>query len=334
MDYESYPQMTQLSENNIFVDYDYIKDIPSDSGHEKYNYFTDIAVEAVKSSDRYKIVSKWINDNPTASEITIDFLSDGTIKKLGEWITDGELDIQVLETFINDFDNDSYEEAFVVVKTILDCEIPLDYVIFINSAGEADPEFMWNRLGYIESVDMLDYGMDKQLVFNAFGRYGADTHSPLIGVRNNKMFIHYDSRVSYYKSDCFLMTAGWQAFGEFMVYDTKAHRYYTVIGKPIDINDMYAMDTTGVLPPIEDIIVPEAQIIGNKYYALGGSTYMGGVSFYTYNSSFTEVYSSDELGTIRISEYPTKNTVCIEDYDKALDNMITPAKAKELLSVQ
>ncbi len=63
MDEEAYPQMVQLSENNIFVDYDYIKNIPSDTANEKYAYFTDIAVEAVKKSDRYKMVSRWINDS-------------------------------------------------------------------------------------------------------------------------------------------------------------------------------------------------------------------------------------------------------------------------------
>lgn len=335
MDYESYPQMIQLSENNIFVDYDYIKDIPSDSGHEKYNYFTDIAVEAVKGSDRYKIVSKWINDNPTASEITIDYLSDGTIKKLGEWITDGELDIETTGAYISDYDGDGNEEAFVVIKTMLEAERIFDYVIFVNSSGHADPEYKWNSLRYLVSVDMLDYGRDKQLVFYAYGDYGASTHSPLIGVRNGKMFTHYDFRGQYIKSDCFLMTSGWQASGEYMVYDTSARRYYTVIGKEISIDDLYAMDSTGVLTPKENLVIPEAQIIGNKYYALGGAHFLGGVDFYVYeNGAFVKVQCDNILSDnmfIRISEHPTKNTVYIEDFDQALATMVTPEQAAELL---
>lgn len=338
MDNEAYPQPTQLSENNIFVDYDYIKDILSDTNHEKYPYFTDIAVEAVKKSDRYKMVSRWINDNPSAADITVKYSTDGD-DTLGDWLSDGMLDIQVKGAYINDYDGDGAEEAFVVLETILDTPKAYDYVVFVNYRGWADTEYRWNRLEHLTSVDMLDYGMDKQLVFNAYGDLGASTHSPLIGVRNREMFTHYDNRVAYYKSDCFLMTVGWQWCGEFMVYDTAAHRYYTVVGTPVDIKELYAMDSTGILPPFEDVFIPEAQIIGKKYYAVGGSSFMGGVTFYTYNNGvFSEVAASNSDGTnslnIRISDYPTKNTILIKDYDKALAEMVTPAKAKELLLVQ
>lgn len=337
MDKEPYPQMVHLSENSILVDYDYIKDIPFDTEHEKYAYFTDIAVEAVKDSDRYKVVSRWINDNPSAADIIVKYSADGD-DTLGDWLTGGELDIHVKGAYINDFDGDGAEEAFVVLETILDTPKAYDYVVFVNYRGWAVPEYRWNRLEYLPSVDMLDYGVDKQLVFNAYGDMGASTHSPLIGVRNREMFTHYDFRGAYYKSDCFLMTHGWQWSGEFMVYDTDAHRYYTVVGTPVDINELYAMDSTGVLSSLE--VMPEAQIIGNKYYAVGGSPFMGEVLFYTYNNGvFSEV---DTLGTadspnslnIRISDYPTKNAILIEDYDKALAEMVTPAEAKKLLSAQ
>lgn len=339
MDEEAYPQMVQLSENNIFVDYDYIKNIPSDTAHEKYAYFTDIAVEAVKKSDRYKLVSRWINDNPSAVDIMVKYSTDGN-DTLGDWLSDGMLDIRVKGAYINDFDGDGAEEAFVVLETILDTPKSYDYVVFVNYRGWADPEYRWNRLEHLYSVDMLDYGADKQLVFNAYGDLGVSTHSPLIGVRNREMFTHYDFRGAYYKSGCFLMTYGWQCSGEFMVFDTDAHRYYTVVGAPVDINELYAMDSTGILPPPEDVFIPEAQIIGGKYYAVGGSSFMGGVSFYTYeNGAFSEV---DTVGTddstnslnIRISDCPTKNTILIEGYDKALAEMVTPAEAKKLLSAK
>ena len=339
MDEEPYPQMTQLSDNNIFVDYDYIKNIPPDTAHEKNAYFTDIAVEAVKKSDRYKVVSRWITDNPSAADITVKYSTDGD-DTLGDWLSEGKLDIKVKGAYIKDYDGDGAEEAFVVLETILDTPKAYDYVVFVNYRGWADPEYRWNRLEYLSSVDMLDYGADKQLVFNAYGDLGVSTHSPLIGVRNREMFTHYDFRGTYYKSGCFLMTYGWQCSGEFMVYDTAAHRYYTVVGTPVDINELYAMDSTGILPPLEDVFIPEAQIIGSKYYAVGGSSFMGGVSFYTYeNGAFSEV---DTVGTddspnspnIRISDNPTKNTILIEDFDKALAEMVTPAEAKELLSAQ
>ena len=339
MDEEAYPQMVQLSENNIFVDYDYIKNIPSDTAHEKYPYFTDIAVEAVKKSDRYKMVSRWINDNPSAADITVKYSTDGD-DTLGDWLTSGGLDIRIKGAYINDFDGDGAEEAFVVLETILDTPKAYDYVVFVNYRGWSDPEYRWNRLEHLYSVDMLDYGADKQLVFNAYGDLGVSTHSPLIGVRNREMYTHYDFRGAYYKSDCFLMTYGWQCSGEFMVYDTDAHRYYTVVGAPVDINGLYAMDSTGILPPLEDVFIPEAQIIGSKYYAVGGSSFMGGVSFYTYeNGAFSEVdtFGADDSPNslnIRISDCPTKNTILIEGYDKALAEMVTPAEAKKLLSAQ
>lgn len=338
MDYEPYPQMTQLSENNIFVDYDYTEDIPSDTGHEKYEYFTDIAVEAVKKSDRYKVVSQWIKDNPAVVDMTVNYSSDGA-DALSDWLTNGELNVQVKGAYINDYDSDGSEEAFVVLKTILDTPKTYDYVVFVNWRGTADPEYRWNRIEHLYSVDMLDYGADKQLAFNAYGDFGVSTHSPLIGVRNREMFTHYDYRGAYYKSGCFLMTYGWQCSGEFMVYDTAAHRYYTVVGSPIDINELYAMDSTGVLPSVD--VIPEAQIIGGKYYAVGGSTFMGGVSFYTYdNGAFSEVSTaSDPVGLqnrtsviIRISDCPTKNTILIKDYDSAIDEMVSPAEAMAILA--
>lgn len=329
MDNDPYPQPTTLSENNVFVDYDYIKDIPSDTGHEKYGYFTDIAVEAVKSSDRYKVVSQWIKDNPAAADMVVMYQSGGENETLGDWLVNGELAVRVRGAFINDFDGDGYEEAFVVVQTILDCDKALDYVIFVNYRGKADPEYKWNRISYLVSVDMLDYGADKQLIFNAYGSFGADTHSPLIGVRRYEMFTHYDFRGSYSKSDCFLTAFGWQGSGEYMIYDTSAHKYRTVVGVPISVEEMYAMDSTGVLPPQENLAIPEAQIIGNKFYALGGSEYWGGVTFYTYeNGAFTEVRgeNSNEI-PIRISEFPSKDTVLIDDYDAVISSMVTPAEA-------
>lgn len=332
MDNDPYPQPTALSENNVFVDYDYIKDIPSDTGHEKYGYFTDIAVEAVKNSDRYKVVSQWIKDNPAAADMVVMYQSGGENETLGDWLVNGELAVRVRGAFINDFDGDGDEEAFVVVQTILDCDKALDYVIFVNYRGKADPEYKWNRISYLVSVDMLDYGADKQLIFNAYGSFGADTHSPLIGVRMYEMFTHYDFRGSYSKSECFLMAFGWQCSGEYMIYDTSAHKYRTVVGVPISVEEMYAMDSTGVLPPQENIVIPKAQIIGNKFYALGGSEFLGGVTFYTYeNGEFTEVRGenseySNEI-SIRISELPSKDTVLIDDYDAVISSMVTPSEA-------
>ncbi len=335
MDKNPYPQPTSLSENNVFVDYDYIADIQPDTEHEKYAYFTDIAVEAVKNSDRYKIVSQWIRDNPDAADTIVEYQSDGKDITLGERLVDGKPMVTVRGAFINDFDGDGYEEAFVVVNTVLDRDKTLDYVIFVNYGGRADPEYKWNRISCLTSVDMLDYGMDKQLVFNAYGSFGADTHSPLIGVRGKEMFTHYDFRGSYSKSDCFLATFGWQASGEFMIYDTSAHRYRTVVGVPISIDDMYAMDSTGVLPPKEELDFPEAQIIGNKFYALGGSEFMSGVIFYIYeNGMFTEVrgaYPEKDEIAIRISEYPSKDTVLIDDYDAVISSMVKPSEAAAIV---
>lgn len=125
-------------------------------------------------------------------------------------------------------------------------------------------------------------------------------------------------------------SVGWQASGEFMIYDTSAHRYRTVVGEPIDIDDMYAMDSTGVLP-LKDLDFPEAQIIGNKFYALGGSEFMSGVIFYIYeNGAFTEVrgaYPEKDEMPIRISGNPSKDTVPIDDYDAVISSMVAPLEA-------
>lgn len=327
------PQLTELSPDNVFVDYEYIKDIQGITDPEKCRWAADGAIDAIRQCDRYAELVNWFAENPGYTEKAVYYENDVTV---GDWLTDGKPDIEFVAAYINDFDGNGTEEAFVVVKTILFTEFPWCYVIYVDSDGNAAPYEQWNSIIYLNSVDLLDYGRDKQLVFNAYGTVGANTHSPLLGVRDGKMVTHYDSRVGYYKSFCFLETVGWQASGEYMVYDTTEHEYRTVIGKEIDIDDFYALDSAGVLPPVEEVLIPQVQLIGNKYYALGGSHYFGGVEFYVYENSVLIPVEKDEnalfpIINIRISEYPTKPMVCIEDYDKALASMVTPENASEIL---
>ena len=48
-----------------------------------------------------------------------------------ERLVDGKPMVTVRGAFINGFDGNSYEEAFVVVNTVLDCDRTLDYIIFV-----------------------------------------------------------------------------------------------------------------------------------------------------------------------------------------------------------
>lgn len=331
------PQMTELSPDNVLVDYDYISDIPGVTDPEECRRAADGAINAVRQCDRYAELVDWFADNPGYAEKKI--YSD-VAETVGDWLKDGEPGIEFVAAYINDYDGNGTEEAFVVVRTMLLTEYPWCYVIYVDSDGNAAPYEQWNSIINLESVDLLDYGRDKQIVFNAYGTMGANTHSPLLGVRDGKMVTHYDFRGGYIKSDCFLMTVGWQACGEYMVYDTAEHEYRTIIGKEVSIDELYAMDSTGILPEREDVFIPQAQVIGNKFYALGASHFIGGVYFFTYeNGAFVEVYDPykaeetrfDELINIRISDYPTKNTLYIEDYDKALASMVTPEQAAKLL---
>ncbi len=321
---ETEPQHTELSPDNVFVDFQYIEDIEGITDPESCRWAADAAIEAYRKTDYYSDFTEYMSENPDclSSGFAYGDYDDITV---GEYLSEG--DVHFLSAFVDDFDSSGSEEAFVLIEAPgMENGSPklFGYVVLADKSGAAEiaKQYRHDEIAVFANIQphgILDYGLDKQIIVDSSGA-GYQTGSLLFGVKDGHI-THYALRGGYAKSDCFLYTAGWQWTGEFMVYDTSAGEYRTIIGKEIDIDDLYSMDSAGVLPPKEDILVPEAQLIGNKYYALGGSHYFGGVYFYIYEKGALVPVDKDN---IRISEFPTKPTVYIEDYDKAVGSMVDP----------
>ncbi len=322
---ETEPQHTEMSLDNIFVDFNYIEDIEGITDPESCKWAADAAIEAYRKTEYYSDFTDYISVNP-------DCLNSGFVYgdydeiTVGEYLSEG--DVHFLSAFVDDFDCSGSEEAFVLIEAPgMQNGSPklFGYVVLADKSGAAEIAKQYEHdetavFVNIQPHGILDYGLDKQIIVDSSG-LGVETGSLLFGVKDGHIITHYALRGGYAKSDCFLYTDGWQWTGEFMIYDTSVREYRTIIGKEIDIDDLYSMDSAGVLPPKESILIPEAQLIGNKYYALGGSHYFGGVYFYIYeNGALVPV----EKDNIRISEFPTKPTVYIEDYDKAVGSMVEP----------
>ncbi len=322
---ETEPQHTELSPDNVFVDFQYIEDIEGITDPESCRWAADAAIEAYRKTDHYSDFTEYMSENPDclSSGFAYGDYDDITV---GEYLSEG--DVHFLSAFVDDFDSSGSEEAFVLIEAPgMENGSPklFGYVVLADKSGAAEiaKQYRHDEIAVFANIQphgILDYGLDKQIIVDSSG-VGYQTGSLLFGVKDGHIITHYALRGGYAKSDCFLYTAGWQWSGEFMVYDTSAGEYRTIIGKEIDIDDLYSMDSAGVLPPKEDILVPEAQLIGNKYYALGGSHYFGGVYFYIYEKGALVPVDKDN---IRISEFPTKPTVYIEDYDKAVGSMVDP----------
>ncbi len=327
---ETEPQHTELSPDNVFVDFQYIEDIEGITDPESCRWAADAAIEAYRKTDYYSDFTEYMSENPDCLSSRFGYgtfgYGDYTV---GEYLSEG--DVHFLSAFVDDFDSSGSEEAFVLIEAPgMENGSPklFGYVVLADKSGAAEVAKQYRHdeiaaFANIQPHGILDYGLDKQIIVDRSGA-GYQTASLLFGVKDGHIITHYALRGGYAKSDCFLYTDGWQRSGEFMVYDTSAREYRTIIGKEIDIDDLYSMDSAGVLPPkedLEDFLVPEAQIIGNKYYALGGSHFLGGVYFYIYeNGALVPV----EKDNIRISEFPTNPTVYIEDYDKAVGSMVAP----------
>lgn len=323
---ETEPRHTELSPDNFFVDFNYIEDIEGITDPEDCQWAADAAFEAFRQTEYYNDFTRYVSDNPDCLNSCFGY-SDYDNITVGEYLEQG--DIHFISAFVDDFDCDGSEEAFVLIEApgILYGSSPrlYGYVVLANKSGAAEiaKQYKNNELAVFVNIQphgILDYGLDKQIIVDSSGM-GAETASLLFGVKDGHIITHFALRGGYTKSDCFLYTGGWQGSGEFMVYDTSAGEYRTIIGKEIDIDDLYSMDSAGVLPPKENLLIPEAQLIGNKYYALGGLHYLGGVYFYIYENGALVPIEKDN---IRISEFPQNPTVYIEDYDKAVGSMVAP----------
>lgn len=279
---------TISTENFTFVDFDYISDIAGITDPTECEWAAEPALDIMRNAEP-------------------------------------ETELVFTAAYVDDYDGDGRQEAFATVK----CVFPepqngaseTSYLIYVSADGQAElaNEYPYE---YITSIDLLDYGNDRQLVINAYGGLGATTHSSLLGAAGGHSTVFYDYRGDFTKSGFMLTLWGWQASGGMIIYDTEAHKYLSLVGKLIDPEEFFALDTNGIVDmEIGHYNHNEVRLLGNKYYLFGRYDYFGVLKFTYENGALVPYEDTDIRNFMFESEF---EEVYLEDFDAAVATMKQP----------
>ncbi len=328
---ESEPR-TISTENFTFVDFDYVSDIKSITDPAQCAWAAEPALALIQNSEECRQLTELLEANPDYLNKAVLDAHYNTGETLADLLTDGKPRAELYSAYIADYDGDGKDEAFVAVsflrfKSEPFYADPCIYMVYVNSEGIAE---LADEYSYYEitSVDLLDYGTEKQLVVNAYGTCGADTHSSLLGARDGHSVVFYNGRVSYSKSEFLLTLWGWQAAGGMLAYDIAQHKYVSVVGEPFDLDEFYALDKNGVIAENEmmgDVNPKEVRLLGGQYFLYGRYDYFGVLKFTYENGALVPYEDTDIRNSMFESEF---EEVYLEDFDRAVEAMVTPEEAK------
>ncbi len=326
-------ELVEISPDNVFVDYRFVNGYEGTYVPEECGDGLGAAVLAFKQTDEYLNAAAALSSGKPLIGADTQRYDDPNV--VNEYVHDFYEEVEGGEynpifhcAYIDDFDNDGREEQFILLKFPYCGDYDRNdnehtiwcryYLVFSDAAGNAELlDSFWN----IYDITLLDYGTDKQLLFNAVAIIGADMHKPLYGVVDGKAVCLYNIRGSYEKWECFLSTYGYQGSGDLMYFDTSAKEYRSITGIILDKNAIDSMDKTDTIPYEPDEYM-EVTLVGGKYYCfcLGAMDY--GIVMMYENGKFLPV--EDKL--IRTANLNTK-AVLIDDIDKAIEEMIQPEQA-------
>ncbi|MDE5576765.1 MAG: hypothetical protein K2J11_05210 [Oscillospiraceae bacterium] len=305
------PEYAEVSAGNEFIDFEFI---------ENYQGTTDIGDLANKAVDFLKTTDFYAESIKNISEF-----SDG---EFSDYIVDDVIVPKFNIAYPNDYDGDGKTETFIMVdmpyKTSI-MNVTRNFLIFADSNENME---VLSDFSFFDpnSAQLLNYGKYKQIVIGAYGVVGADDHTLLLGVSNGKAKTLYSGRISFFKSDCFVCTFGWQGSGDFMYFDTAANEYRTIVGKSMTIDEIKAMDKDLTLKEYYDWYDENGYaifvFIGEKYYnAALGPMDIG--SFYTYEDG--KFVLSNAAVRRSSNDYELKKVIGI-DIDKAVAEMKPPVE--------
>ncbi len=315
-------ELTEISSDNVFIDFDFIEDYKGERDPEKCADIVALAKDAVMSSEMYEKYCAPLSPD-MASEIQT---HDGDPKAEEFFDENGNAIPLFTEAFSEDFDCDGTLEHFVVMQTAGEWSAKyLRYVlVYINDSGKAEVVSHY----YTYSTQLLDYGAFKHLIFGGGGYYGADSHTAVYAVENDKAKELIGLRGEYYKWECFLSADGWQACGDFMYFDTVAREYRAIAGELVPMETIAEMDSTGALEDYTNgmsFMFPEQiSLIGGKYYVAWCGFMDRGTVFTYENGEFVPV--PKDCG-IRLPGVLCERAVKIEDIEAVIGSMISPEEA-------
>ncbi len=326
-------ELVEISPDNVFVDYRFVNGYEGIYAPDECGDGLGVAVLAFKQTQEYLNAAAALSSGKPlvgadtqrndAPDVVNEYVHD-----FYEEVEGGEYNPIFHCAYIDDFDNDGREEQFILLKFPYCADYDRAdnehtiwcryYLIFSDADGNAE---LLDSFWHIDDITLLDYGTDKQLLFNATAIIGADMHMPLYGVVDGKAVCLYNIRGSYEKWACFLSAYGWQGTGDLMYFDTSAKEYRSITGIVLDKNEVDAMDRSDTLPYEPDEYM-EVTLVGGRYYCfrLGAMDY--GVVMVYEDGEFLPV-ADKHIRTANLND----KAVLIDDIDKAIEEMIQPEQA-------
>ncbi len=311
------------SEGNMFIDYQYIEDVVGMSPDALEEDILQRAVDVLLLSEDY-----------------VSFCEDfAAAQEIGHCL-DVNMTPQLYRAYRDDFDSNGTTEHFLLLTTPFyddyyeaDSQYahPAYYLIFVPSEGSA--QYLEIYHNSVTAVDMLDYGICRQLIFEDDGTTGYRCHTELYGVDGNEAVKHYSLRGEFTKSECFLYAAGWQGAGGFMYYDTVTKKYREILGEEVPIDTILEMDSTGILEQYKDEADGykwfETVLLCNKFYMIGNSPMLNayGMPYLYQSGAFVPCEGEYHVRRSDIDRQTNVQYVIKVDYDTAVSSMLSPSQA-------
>ncbi|MDE6746881.1 MAG: hypothetical protein K2J72_09625 [Oscillospiraceae bacterium] len=307
------PEYVEVSAGNEFIDFEFIEDYQgtSDIGDLADKAAEYLAEEFIAGTSQWNFLFSEVPD--TIPDEFADYID-----------SDGKILPKFQTAYPNDYDGDGKTETFIVLNAPrFEYDVMQSYLVFADSDGNME---LIDSFCNPSPVQFLNYGMDKQIIFGGEGVFGVETHSTLFGVKYSKSIVHYRLRGSFRKENGFLSSFGFQGSGALMYYDTVMREYRVIDSANVDIEDIRAMDKTGVFEEYygEDSPFSAFRLVGGKYYCLIKSQMMDWGEPYIYeNGEFIKLENSH----IRVS-YDMYGLPCVIDIDmdKAVAEMKPPVE--------
>lgn len=235
--------------------------------------------------------------------------------------------------FVDDFDNDGTEEAFVALgMPTPEFTGERTFLFLVNADGAEPVPKEQSHFHGDDTFYMLDYGCCKQLAIATGGDIGADFRSAIIGVSDGKAYVHFAHRSGVLKKYGPFLTIdiGAQGAAYYGFFDAKTKKYYTTLGKQLTLDEIKEMDTS-------DSISASGEFAGNftEFYVIGGKYYyfigmMGLNALFTYEDGIFTKLDSNEYAFRPSVDRDTFTEIADIDYDKAMSSAIAVEDAKNL----
>lgn len=302
----------EVSADNQFIDFEFI---------ENYQGTTDIGDLADKAVDFLKTTEYYSDSMNNISEFSDEEFSD--------YIADGVIVPKFNIAYPNDYDGDGRTETFIMVDMPYFWSefrpVIRNILIFADNNGVMEVIGDYSYFKPERYLVLLNYGKHKQIIFGGDGTCGADMHTILYGVKDGKAVEHFGVRGSFKKENCFLTATDYYGDNCFMYFDTAENEYKGIVGVPVSIDEMKAIDSENFFAEYYSLFEEEGfvyfELVSKNYYRVYRDLWTPAAVYKYENGKFTKIQNSGISNAVR-NGIP-KSVIDI-DIDKAITEMKKP----------